>query len=141
MSAADLESGLRAFLLADADVAGASGGRVFAGELPARETGEMPRTAIVIRSSGGASIAGEGTAEHDTRRVDLFAYGATPREAGQVMADAALALKRLRRSVHDGVLLHWANSAGGSATGREPNTEWPRAFQSFQIYHALETVE
>ncbi|MDZ4306983.1 hypothetical protein, partial [Allopontixanthobacter sp.] len=67
-------------------------------------------------------------------------FGETPHEAARVMAAAALAMRRLRRSVHAGVLLHWAESAGGASAGREPQTEWPRQFQSFQVFHALETV-
>jgi len=140
MAAADLEAGVMAYLATGADVVALAGTRFFGGELPDDETDFMPRKAVLVQSSGGISLASGSTVETDTRRVDITTYGETPREAGQLMSEVALHLKRLRRSIHGGVLLHWANSAGGSATGREPQTEWPRAIQSFQILHALEAV-
>lgn len=139
--AADLEGGLVAYLKADVVTAAATEGRIFAGELPPAETASMPRTVIVLRASGGASLTGESKLEHDTQRVDVFAFGATPRAAAAVMRAAFIALRRLERSVHAGCLLHWANPASGSIAGREPVTEWPRQFQSFQVMHGLMSVE
>lgn len=138
---ADLEGGLVAFLRADAFVAAMAGSRVFGGELPEAETAAMPRHAIVVRASGGVSLTGESFLEHDTQRVDVFAFGPTPREATRLMRAAFYALRGLRRSVHAGVLLHWANPASGSIAGREPVTEWPRQFQSFQVMHGLLKIE
>lgn len=138
--AADLEAGVRAYLLSDSALNALVEGRIFGGELPAAQTKFMPRRALVIKGSGGASLTGGSYVEHDTERLDLFAFGATPREAGLVMRPAALAMKRLKRSVHAGVLLHWARNAGGSSSGREPGTEWPRKFQSFQVHHGLVAV-
>jgi hypothetical protein len=137
MTPADLEGGLVAFLKADAVVAAITEGRVFGGELPEAQAAEMPRGAIVLRSSGGASLLGDTFVEHDTQRVDVFAFGATPRAATALMRAASLALRRLRPSVHAGCLIHWANAASGSIAGREPVTEWPRQFQSFQVMHGL----
>ncbi len=137
MTPADLEGGLVAFLKADTVTAAATEGRIFGGELPEAEAASMPRTAIVLRASGGASLTGESKLEHDTQRVDVFAFGATPRAATAVMRAAALALRRLERSVHAGCLIHWVNAASGSIAGREPVTEWPRQFQSFQVMHGL----
>lgn len=141
MAAADLEAGLRSYLLTQANVTAIAPGGIYSGELNEDETAQQARGAIVIKSSGGVSTNSASTVEVDTRRVDIFAFGSTPRLAGQLMAETALALKRLRRSVHAGTLLYWANSAGGQASGREPTTEWPRAFQSFQVKFALEAVE
>lgn len=138
--AADLEGGLVAFLKADVATNAVTGGRIFGGELPAAETAAMPRTAIVVKSSGGISLTGESYLEHDTQRVDVFAFGPTPRAAAAVMRTAALALRGLRRSVHARCLIHWANSASGSLPGREPVTEWPRQFQSFQVMHGLVAI-
>jgi hypothetical protein len=138
---ADLEAGLVAFLKADAATFAVTGGRIFAGELPPGETVSMPRTAIVLRASGGIQLLGESFVEHDTQRVDVFAFGPTPRDAAAVLRTAAMALRALRRSVHAGCLIHWVNSAGGSISGREPTTEWPRQFQSFQVMHGLVAIE
>ena len=134
---ADLVGALIAYLKADAATAALAGGRVFGGELPAGETASMPRAAIVLAASGGSSMTGGSFVEHDTQRVDLFAYGATPREAEMLCDTAALALRRLRRGVVGAVLIHWVQPAGGALGARDPNAAWPRAFQSFQIFHAL----
>lgn len=139
--AADLEAGLRAYLLVDPATFAVTGGRIFGGELPAAETASMPRTAIVVKTSGGISLTGDSYLGHDAQRVDVFAFGPTPNAAAGVMRTAALALRSLRRSVHAGCLLHWANSASGSLPGREPVTEWPRQFQSFQVMHGLVAIE
>lgn len=140
MPGADPEAGLIAYLKADTALAALLAARVFAGELPPGETVQMPRKAIVLRASGGVSLTSESYAEHDTQRFDLFAFGETPKEAARVLRTAALAMRRLRRSVHAATLLHWANPAGGPSAGREPQTEWPRHFQSFQVMHALEEI-
>lgn len=138
--AADPVAALAAILLAAPGAPVDLGGRVFGGELPAAQAGAMPRRAIVIRASGGVSLTNGSYAEHDTVRVDLFAYGKTPQEAAALCAWAALALRRVERVVAAQTLVHWVGSAGGYSSGREPGTEWPRAFQSFQVFHALESV-
>jgi len=141
MSAADLTGGVVAYLKTSGVLHGLIAGRVFGGELPPKETAAMPRKALVVAASGGVSLTGASFIEADTGRIDLFAFGETPLEAGRVMAEAALAMRRLRRSIHAGVLLHWANPAGGAISGREPQTEWPRQFQSFQVMHSLVSPE
>lgn len=137
---ADLTAALIALLKADTATAAASAGRVFGGELPPGETAAMPRAAIVLALSGGSSLTGGSFAEHDTQRVDLFAYGATPKEAEDLRAIAALAFRRARRKSWAGTLIHWVKPAGGSTGGRDPTAAWPRSFQSFQVFHALEEV-
>lgn len=136
---ADLEAGLRAFLLA-APFAALVEDRIFAGELPAEEAPFMPRAAFLVRASGGVSLTGESELDHDTQRFDGFAFGRTPREAAIVMRSASRTLRGLQRGVYDNVLIHYVNSAGGSSSGREPQTEWPRHFQSFQALHGLTQV-
>lgn len=137
---ADLEGALVAYLQTIPSVV-LTGARIFGGELPAAETAQMPRAAIVIKASGGVSQTGDSYVETDTQRVDVFAFGPTPREAARVSRAAGLALRRLTRSVHAGVLLHSASAASGSFAAREPETEWPRHFQSFQVLHSLTTIE
>lgn len=139
--AANIEAGLVAFLKADTATAAQVAARVFGGELPADETASMPRKAIVVKASGGVQLNADSFVETDSQRVDLFAFGKTPAEAGAVMRTAALALRRLRRGVYGGVLIHWANSASASLSGREPVVEWPRQFQSFQVMHGLVAIE
>ena len=138
---ADPVSALVAYLKTDGAVATPIGLRIFGGELPSVEARSMPRGALIVKLSGGTSLTAGTFVEHDTQRIDLFAFGPTPFEASQLLARASLALRRLRRGVWAGTLIHWVNSAGGSNVGREPATDWPRAFQSFQVMHALEPVE
>jgi len=138
---ADLEAGVVAFLKSRATLVPLVGERVFAGELPENQAAAMPRKAIVLKSSGGVSITGNSFVLQDAQRIDVFAFGETPHEAAKLMRVIALELKLLRRSVHAGVLLQSANTASGASGDREPQVEWPRMFQSFQIFHALTKVE
>lgn len=138
--AADLEGGLRAFFQAQQPITDLAPAGIHAGELNEDETPGMPRGALLIKSSGGFDTDGDSFVETATRRIDLFAFGATPREAGMLMATAALAFKQLRRGTYGNVLIYWAKSAGGQSSGREPVVEWPRAFQSFQIKYGLAAV-
>ena len=137
---ADVVAAIVAFLLADADISSEVDGRGFGGELPADEAAWMPRKAFVVRASGGASLTGGSFAEVDTQRLDVLTYGATPAEAGALNDLIALKLRRMQRAVVMQTLIHWVKSAGGYSSGREPETEWPRTFRSFQVLHALGSV-
>lgn len=137
---ADPVGAVVAILLADADVAARVGTRGFGGELPAAETDEMPRDAFVVKASGGVAANGRGFAEFDTQRVDLYAFGQTPAQAASLADLCALKLRRARAQVADGTFVHWVQSAGGFSSGREPVTDWPRAWRSFQIQYALVKV-
>ena len=137
---ADLIGGLVALLAADASIAALVAARVFGGELPAEEAEHMPRKALIVPPAGGISLTGGSYVEHDTSRVDLFGYGATQREANRVVDTAAIVMRRIQRSISAGVLIHWAQPAGGAMAGRDPTLGWPPAFQSFQVFHALEEV-
>src|SRR5690606_40866266 len=103
----DLLAALSALLKADPAVTALIGtganARVFAGELRAAQTVHMPRTAIVLSLSGGPSLTGRSFVEADTQRVDLFAYGASLREAEQLRFAASAAMRRMRRGVWAGV--------------------------------------
>ncbi|WP_034157924.1 tail completion protein gp17 [Sphingomonas sp. ERG5] len=136
----DLVGAVVALLKADTDIGASAGVRVFGGELPDDETRHMARRAIVLKPSGGVSLTSGSYIEADTQRLDLFAYGATPREAADLLAQAGAVLRPLRRTVSAGVLIHWAQSAGGFLNGREPVTNWPRAWQSFQFLYSLKEV-
>lgn len=137
---ADPVGAIVAILLADADVAAIVGARGFGGELPASETPSMPRACFVVRASGGASLTAGSYAKHDALRVDLFTFGETPGAAGSLADLCSLRLRAVRRQVAAGTLVHSIKNAGGYSSGREPLTDWPRAFRSFQIYHALVSV-
>jgi hypothetical protein len=134
---ADPIGALVSVLLADSDVAALVGTRGFGGELPPGETAAMPRAAFVMRASGGTPLTSGSFAEVEAQRIDVYAYGATARQAAQLADLIALKLRRIERTVEDGTLIHWVKSAGGYSSGREPETDWPRAWRSFQIFFAL----
>lgn len=138
--AADPVAALCAALKADGAVALQVVDRVFGGELPMGEAASMPRKALVLKPSGGPSLTNGSNAPHDTQRIDVFAYGATPAEAAALMGDVSLCLLWIQRAVWADTLIHWVNSAGGFMSGREPDTDWPRVFKSFQVFHALQSV-
>ncbi|WP_186390394.1 DUF3168 domain-containing protein [Stappia sp. TSB10P1A] len=137
---ADPIAALVEWLEADGDIAAATASRIFGGGLPAEEAASMPRAAIVVRASGGASLTAGSYVRHDTQRVDVLAYGATPSEADALARMCRLRITDLRRQVIAGCLIHWADVAGGLSAGRDRDTVWPFAFHSFQIFHALEAV-
>lgn len=137
MAEADIIGAITEWLKADPDVAGLAAARVFGGELPDEESKSMPRAAIVIRPSGGASLAGGSYARHDTQRVDLLAYDKTPAAANALARLARRSLTSLRRSVVAGCLIHWIEASGGFTAGRDRDAAWPVAFQSFQAFYAL----
>jgi hypothetical protein len=138
--AADPVGALVAAMLADSDVAAMVTTRGFGGELPPGETAAMPRAAFVIRASGGVPLLGGSYVEAEAQRVDVYAYGKTQRQASQLADLLGLKLRRIQRKIVSGTLIHWVNSAGGYSSGRDPETDWPRAWRSFQVFFALVQV-
>lgn len=140
MAEADIITAIVSALKADGNVVGLAADRVFGGELPKDETKLMPRNCIVVKPSGGVSIAAGSFSEHDTQRFDLFSYGATPFEAEALRRMSRRALANIRRRVIERCLIHWIEPAGGFTAGRDPDAAWPTAFQSYQVFHALQEV-
>ena len=135
---ADLIGALVEALKGDEDTAALAGADVFGAELPRGAVQRMPVNAIVIQGSGGPSLTAGSDVAADTQRIDLIAYGATPFEADQLRLVAGRALRGIRRRMIAGVLIHDVKSAGGFTSGRDRDGHWPQAFQSFQVFHALE---
>ncbi len=136
----DIVAALVTVLKADGGVSALVGARVFGLELPGAEAANMPRKAVVLAPSGGASLAAGSYSEHDTQRIDAFAYGETLFEAHRVRTAVSDAFRALRRGKTGTTLIHWVEPAGGWASQRESKLEWPRAFQSFQVLYALEAA-
>lgn len=131
--APDAIAGLRAFLLADPDVAALVSGRVFGGELAGAEAASMPRKAIVVARAGGPGAIGKGYQRYGDIGVELRCYGETPHSADQLWRRAYPALKQLARVIEDGCLIHWAKLGGGPMALRDPDTDWPFTLASFQV--------
>ncbi len=136
----DIVAALVTFIKADGGVSALVGTRVFGLELPGAEAASMPRKAVVLKPSGGPSFASGSYSEHDTQRIDVFAYGETLFEATRVRTAVSDAFRALRRGKTGTTLIHWVEPAGGWASQRETKLEWPRAFQSFQAFYALEAA-
>lgn len=130
--APDMIDALRRYLLADPDVSELVGTRVFGGELPSGQASSMPRHAVVIRYSGGGSLGG-GHQEYSDKRVDVRCYGSTIYEADRLWRSVGPALQALQREVHADCLLHWARRGGGPIDLRDPDTDWPFIFSSWQV--------
>ncbi|PYE86913.1 tail completion protein gp17 [Phyllobacterium leguminum] len=140
MADANIITAICEILKADGEVTALAGRRVFGDELPAREAKAMPRHAIVVHPSGGASMAMGSYLNHDAQRFDLFCYGSTPFEADALRRACRAPLADVRRRVVAGCLIHWIEPAGGFFSARDPDAAWPRTFQSFQVFYALQEV-
>ena len=132
----DFLAALVVHLKADAGVIAQVGTRVFALELPGEETENMPRKALVLVPAGGFAPGYTVTLSLDANRVDAFSYGATPYEAMEVRRAVRTAMKGIQRAKVGSTLLHWALPAGGFADERDPQTRWPRVFESFSVLAA-----
>lgn len=132
---------LISYLLAQSEVAALVGTRVFGMELPDVEATSMPRKCVLINSAGAAvfGMAARSEIPLDSRTKDVRCYGETPYEASRVYNAVNLALKRLRRRLVTppgglgAVLLYSATKIGGPAALREPETEWPVLFSSYNV--------
>jgi hypothetical protein len=127
---------LVAFLKLDADVASVAASRVFGAELPESETSFMPRSAVVLLPAGGLTAIGDGVQRYGDVRVDVRAYGTTPKLANDVWRAVHPALKDLLREVHAETLLHWAKPSGGPISLRDPDTHWPFVLSSWQVFRS-----
>ncbi|AEQ50751.1 hypothetical protein [Pelagibacterium halotolerans] len=132
----DIVQAIIEILKADATVASLAGDRVFGDGLPAAETAHMPRAAIVVRASGGISVAAGTNSRHDTQRVDVLYYGKTRFLASELQRIGRNGLGDVRRKIVSGCLIHWIEAAGGLSTGLDPEGKWPISFQSYQAFFA-----
>jgi hypothetical protein len=124
---------LRLFLRANTEIAALISGRAFAGEIPSGEQKSMPRAAILVVPAGGGQGIGSGYANIGDQRADVFCYGATPKSANDLWRVVYPTLKQLRRAVFAECLLHWARKGGGPMPVRDPKTDWPYTFSSWQV--------
>ena len=128
-------------LRAETAIAELCGTRVYGDEMPQAEALAMPRAAIVVRSSGGVPYQPGSSLNAQAQRIDLVAYGPTPYEADLLRRAGYRCLVNVRRLTQGDVLIHSIQSAGGSLTGRDPDGQWPYAFQSFQTLFSSDEVD
>lgn len=137
----DIITAIVSILKAAPAVADLCADRVYGDELPQAEALAMPRSALVVRASGGVAFQPGSGLNAQAQRVDLVAYGASPFEADLLRRGGYRCLTGVVRLHQGDVLIHSVQSAGGSLTGRDRDGNWPYAFQSFQALFSSEEVD
>ena len=134
--------GLRLYLLSLPEVTTIVGTRVWANEMPDAEARNMPRAAILVNSAGLGSrlLIGRSNIPIIARTKDIRCYGATLYESRRLFDVVHVALKALNRKrivdpTNDTppILLYSAVSAGGVFTNREPESNWPVSFGTYDV--------
>lgn len=136
----DIITAIVDLLRAAPGIAALVAGRVYGDELPESLMVEMPTQCVVVKPSGGAAFQGAGKLNAEAQRFDLFCYGASPFEADQLRRACRPVVLGIERRQHNGVLIHWVQSAGGYLTGRDRDGAWPYAFASFQTLYSEEAA-
>lgn len=136
--------GIVGFLLADAGVAGLVSTRVYGAELPdsvaaaVNEDG-MPPKCVLVQSVPFTSSLARGNVSAGVTMKDLKCYGETSYEARRVYIACRDALKGMTRVKVAGVSLY-AAVPGASADMREPGSNWPLCFSTFELLAAEQGV-
>lgn len=128
----DILVALITFLKADADVDALIDGRVYGEQVPQAEIERQePRKFVVVTDAGG--IERNRFLPIAQPRYDVWCYGETYHEAGNVDRAVYSALKALDRQPVGGVLLHNAGLAGGPMPVRDDKTGWPAKWRSITV--------
>lgn len=144
--AANPRAALIHYLLANTDIAALVETRIWP-ELPEKEAQQQARAAIVITESGGGTIGpgAESYADWENTRMDILCFGKDPYEASNLQRTVTVVLKRMERTVVrwtfkvNGVstqmetVLVDATITGGPISGRDPDTDWPFCFASYNV--------
>jgi hypothetical protein len=140
MSAADPTLAIAAYLKAQEAVWNAAEERIFRPELPEGEDAHMSRACVLVRPAGGGQLFGRDYLPVMDSRLDLICYGSTRLEAENIAREVALALKQLRHSTWESVVVFWARISGGPQSAIDPTTNWKFALVTAQVMHSGETV-
>jgi len=133
MSADALEAVIE-ILKADAGVNALVSTRVFGNTLPEDEASTMPRKSVVLASSGGAwPTFAQGDSTLAAQRFDMVCYGENHYEAERVRRGVYDAMRGINRVLQSGVLVHWAQPAGGATAVRDSDANWAAMIQSWQV--------
>lgn len=134
--AADPTLAIAAYLKDQEPVWEAAEERIFRPELPEGEDKLMPRACILVRPAGGGAMSARDFLPLIDSRLDLICYGSTRLQAENIAREVAAALKDLRGSSWEGIPVRWARVSAQPASAIDPNTNWPFALVSTQVYHA-----
>ena len=140
--AANPRAALIHYLLDNTDITALVETRIWP-ELPEKEAQQQARAAIVITESGGGTIGpgAESYADWENTRMDILCFGKDPYEASNLQRTVNVVLKRMERMVvtwmFEGkemeTVLVDATITGGPISGRDPDTDWPFCFASYNV--------
>jgi hypothetical protein len=130
-AAADPLGALRSILLADADVAAASGGHVYCIEIRRRR-----RQGDAARRSAAEACRrsrARGYQQFGKQRVTVACYGETGDESWTLWLTVKPVLQQLARVTSEHALIHSATMEADGAFGIDPTTQWPTTFSSWLV--------
>jgi hypothetical protein len=139
MSASDPTLAIAAYLKSVEAVNNLTEGRIYRPELSTKKDASMPLPLVIVRPSGGGVMFGKDYLPIMDARLDCVCYGSTRLEAENVAREVQLALKELRRSVWEEVVLLWARITGGVASLIDPETNWTFSMVATQVCYAIST--
>lgn len=123
---------LLTYIAQEPDIVAMTGTRIYGNEMPNAEATAMPRGLIVVNAAGTARMARD-RLNLGHKIFDVRCYGATMYLSSMLFLLVARRLKLLERVLVNGVLLYDATQITGRFTSREPDTDWPVSFGSFEV--------
>lgn len=131
----DVMGALRTMVLADSDVFGLVGDRVYVNKIPRSVIEDAdtfhPPKMLVLRMAGGAGKADLLPIDQPT--ISTLCYGETDEEADRVRRGVWELFVAARRVTHDQVLIHHINPTGGAVPNVEPDLVWPVIAQTYTV--------
>lgn len=113
-----------AYLKTQSNVTDQTSTRIFGQELPRTELGNMPRKCLVITSAGGSFGHIETTTYREVR-VDVRAYGETPKGAMDTHIATDTTLVGIQGVEQADTYLYSAVLETGAVALRDPDTDFP----------------
>lgn len=126
------------YLLADADVAGLAGTRIYGGELPDESSQPTLPPTVVLQDAGGRYP--RSNSQQYTALVDVRSYAPTPIETKQLDLACTTALNRLARTIVNGTVLFSAIKEDGPRPGRSQTSLWPFSLSVWSIETSFQEV-
>lgn len=121
------------YLLAQTAITDLCGLRIYP-ELPDSDSAPSIPESLVVAESGGSQGSGGGSySKWYPVRLEIWAYGPTPGKASDLFNLVRQTLKGMRRNVTADTLLQSASASSGAVSGRDPKTNWPFTWGSFDV--------
>lgn len=129
---------LRAYLTAQSQLNTMVGGRIYGHEIPDFESKDMPRKVILINSVGRGN-QNTGYLPLDNTLKDIRCYAESPYESARLYDLVKVIMREMTRTEVlpaaglAPVVLYNAFVVAGGFTNREPDTNWPVTFGTFNV--------